>query len=149
MIRRLLQTDSNTYLNLQTMYWGTKWQFWDNKLLLTWKQHWWKSLRHGKYKTKSELLKVLPSWTEECSSQADTHQCTYFLISRSLQFQTFGHLIQTPGCQMRIGWQVRTLDTLLTQIKTSISMRSKAQNLSIDPKPQQGTQPYLQVQEKT
>ena len=50
---------------------------------------------------------------------------------------------------MRIGWQVRTLDTLLTQIKTSISMRSKAQNLSIDPKPQQGTQPYLQVQEKT
>ena len=86
---------------------------------------------------------------EEYSSQAGIHQCTYFLISKSLQFQTFGRLIQTPGCQKRIGWQAQTLDTLLTQIKTSISMRSKAQILSIDPKPQQGTQPYLQVQEKT
>ena len=86
---------------------------------------------------------------EEYSSQAGIHQYICFLISKSLQFQTFGRLIRTPGCQKRIGWQAQTLDTLLTQIKTSISMRSKAQILSIDPKPQQGTQPYLQVQGKT
>ena len=146
MTGRLLLMDFNTCRNPRTMLYVIKLLSWGNKLLLIWKLLWWRSHKHGKCQKMNKLPKVSLILTVECSNQVGTRRSIYFQLSRSLQFQTFGHLTQIQGYLQQIGWQDQIPGIQLFQNNMSIYMRKLATILLKKLVPLVGIQLCLEVQ---